>query len=65
VWFVRGGTLDDPTGVTRTFISTRNSKVRVTLPDEAPAFDVYYDPSQLWPDESLMRLEAISSDRSH
>ena len=60
VSFVRGGTLDDPTGVTpNVHIYTRSKVDWVTLPDGAPAFDVYYDPRQLWSDESLLRLEAI------
>jgi hypothetical protein len=60
VWFVRGGTLDDPRGVTPdVHIYTRSKVGWVTLPDGAPAFDVYYDPRQLWPDESLLRLKAI------
>jgi hypothetical protein len=50
VWFVRGGTLDDPTGVTpNVHIYTRSKVGWVTLPDGAPAFDGYYDRSQLWP----------------
>jgi len=32
---------------------------RVTVPDGVPAFDIYFDPSRLWPDESILRLEAI------
>jgi hypothetical protein len=60
VWFVRAGTLDDPRGVTPdVHIYTRSKVDWVDLPDESPAFDVYYDPSQLWPPESLRRFEAI------
>jgi hypothetical protein len=60
VWFVRGGTLDDPSGVTPdVHIYTRSKVGWVNLPDGAPAFDVYYDPRQLWPAESLRRLTAI------
>jgi len=60
VWFVRGGTLDDPTGVTPdVHIFTRSKVDWVVLPEGAPAFDVYYDPSQLWREDSLLRLEAI------
>ena len=60
VWFVRGGTLDDPTAIAPdVHIYTRSKVSWVALPDGAPAFDVYYDPRQLWPDESLSRLEAI------
>ncbi len=60
VSFVRGGTLDDPRAVTPdVHIYTRSKVGWVTLPDAAPKFDVYYDPRQLWPDESLRRLKAI------
>ena len=31
----------------------------VTLPEGTPAFDVYYDRGELWPAESLSRLEAV------
>jgi hypothetical protein len=58
--FVRGGTLDDPTGVVPdVHIYTRSKVEWVRLPDGAPAFDVYYDMQQLWPDESLRRFEAV------
>jgi len=64
VWFVRAGTLDDPTDVKPDVHIYARSKVGwVTLPDEVPAFDVYYDPSRLWPTESLRRLEAMSANR--
>jgi len=57
--FVRGGTLDDPRGVTPdVHIYTRSKVGWVTLPEGAPAFDDYYDSKQLWPAESLERLRA-------
>jgi hypothetical protein len=60
VWFVRSGTRDDPTAVTpNVHIFTRSKVGWLTLPDGAPAFDVYYDPSEHWPTESLRRLKAI------
>lgn len=61
VWFVRGGTLDDPTHITPdVHIYTRSKVDWVILPEETPAFDVYYDTGQLWPARSLRRLETIS-----
>ena len=64
VSFVRGGTLDDPTGVTPdVHIFTRSKVGWVTLPDGAPAFEVYYDAKELWPAESLRRLEAVLPSR--
>jgi hypothetical protein len=64
VSFVRGGTLDDPTGVTPdVHIYTRSKVGWVTLPEGAPAFDVYYDAKKLWPPASLRRLEAVLPSR--
>jgi hypothetical protein len=60
VRFVRGGTLDDPSGVTPdVHIYTRSKLPWITLPDSVPAFDVYYDSRALWPPASLERLDAI------
>jgi hypothetical protein len=65
VRFVRGGTLDDPSGVTPdVHIFTRSKLPWVTLPDAVPAFEVYYDTRKLWPAASLERLEAIMASRS-
>lgn len=61
LWFVRCGTLDDPTDVTPDVHIYTRSKVRwVTIPEATPAFEVYYDTDQLWPAESLRRLDVIS-----
>ena len=60
VRFVRSGTLDDPTAITPdVHIFTRSKVGWVTLPERAPAFEVYYDAEQLWPAESLRRLNAV------
>jgi hypothetical protein len=60
VWFVRGGTLDDSRSVTPDVHIFTKSKVSwLTLPDAVPAFEVFYDMRQLWPRESLERLEAV------
>ncbi len=60
VRFVRGGTLDDPTGVTPdVHIYTRSKVGWVALPASAPAFEVFYDVGALWPAASLERLEAL------
>jgi hypothetical protein len=60
VWFVRGGTLDDPAQITPdVHIYTRSKVPWVTLPEGTPAFEVYYDPRKLWPAESLRRFEAL------
>jgi hypothetical protein len=60
VRFVRGGTLDDPSGVTPdVHIFTRSKLSWVTLSDSVPAFEVYYDSRALWPAASIERLDAI------
>ena len=60
VRFVRAGTLDEPSSITPdVHIFTRSKLPWLTLPDAAPAFDVYYDSKKLWPAESLERLDAV------
>ena len=62
--FVRGGTLDDPSGITPdVHIFTRSKVGWVPLPDSAPAFEVYYDSKTLWPAASLERLHAVLPSR--
>jgi hypothetical protein len=60
VLFVRGGTLDQPSGVSPdVHIFTKSKLDWVRLPDSVPAFEVYYDRKALWPAGSLERLDAI------
>ena len=60
VLFVRGGTLDEPTGITPdVHIYTRSKVEWVSLPPGTPAFEEYYDSSKVWPAESLRRLESV------
>ncbi len=60
VRFVRAGTLDDPSEVVPdVHIFTRSKVGWLTLPESAPAFEVYYDMKALWPADSLARLEAL------
>ena len=60
VRFVRGGTLDDPSGVAPdVHIFTRSKLSWVSLPDGVPAFDVFYDVRALWPTASLQRFAAM------
>ena len=57
VWFVRGGTLDDPSGVAPdVHIYTRSRLPWVELPAGVPAFDAFYDVKAVWPAESLERV---------
>jgi hypothetical protein len=58
--FVRAGTLDDPAAVQPdVHIFTRSKLPWVSLPEEVPAFNVYYDTKKLWPAASLQRLEVL------
>ena len=60
VLFVRAGTLDEPKAITPdVHIFTRSKVHWVTLPESAPAFDVYYDRHELWPPASLERFDAL------
>src|SRR5829696_518797 len=60
VSFVRAGTLDEPSSVEPdVHIYTRSKLPWITLPQAAPAFDVYYDSKTLWPAASLERLQAV------
>jgi len=60
VRFVRGGTLDQPSGITPdVHIYTRSKLSWLTLPEAAPAFEEYYDTRALWPAASLVRLQAV------
>jgi hypothetical protein len=57
--FVRGGTLDEPRGITPdAHIYTRSKVGWVELPDSVPAFEEYYDRTSLWPATSNERLQA-------
>jgi hypothetical protein len=59
ILFVRGGTLDEPSSIAPdAHIFTRSKLPWVVLPKGVPAFEVYYDTRELWPAESLERLEA-------
>ena len=58
--FVRAGTLDQPASVAPdVHIYTRSKLPWVELPESVPAVDVYYDTDELWPPESLERLDAV------
>jgi hypothetical protein len=60
VRFVRAGTLDRPAEISPdVHIFTRSKVSWVTIPETAPAFEIYYDTEALWPAASLERLAAI------
>jgi hypothetical protein len=59
--FVRVGTLDDPATLPPdAHIFTRSKLPWVGLPENVPAFEVYYDMKTLWPAASLERRQALS-----
>jgi hypothetical protein len=65
VRFVRGGTLDEPSGIAPdVHIFTRSKLGWVTLPESVPAFEVYYDSKTLWPADSLERMAAVMAARA-
>jgi len=60
VWFVRGGTLDEPASVTPdVHIFTRSRLPWVEIPASQPAFEGYYDRRALWPAASRERLARL------
>jgi hypothetical protein len=62
--FVRVGTLDDPDALPPdVHIYTSTRQPWVVLPPGTPAVPAYYDRKQLWPVESLGRLEALLAKR--
>ena len=59
VRFVRAGTLDDPSVVSPDIhIFTKSKLPWVTLPEEVPTFEIYYDRHEVWPAASLERIDA-------
>lgn len=60
VAFVRVGTLDNPDVLPPDIhIFTESKQPWVVLPPETPAVPVYYDRQEYWPQDSLLRREAI------
>jgi hypothetical protein len=63
VRFVRVSTLDEPHAIVPdVHIFVRSKVPWVGLPDDARAFEVYYDMQREWPAESLERRRAILGD---
>ena len=62
VLFVRGGTLDEPREIEPDIHIFKKWKVGwVTIPESQAAVEIYYDRQELWPAESLERLDAVLS----
>ena len=59
VFFIRGGTLDEPrTLVPDVHIYVRSKVDWVTIPEGTPAFDALYDIDEVWPESSLARIRS-------
>jgi hypothetical protein len=62
--FVRIGTLDDTSILSPdVHIYVRSKVPWVTVPENVPAFDAYYDAKTVWPKESLERRRAVLGSR--
>lgn len=60
LWFVRGGTLDEPSSISPdVHIYTRSKLPWVALPGSVPAFEAFYELKDVWRAESLERLKAV------
>jgi len=54
---VRAGTLDDPSAFAPdVHIFTRSKQPWVTIPDDVPSFEIFYDLRETWSADSLKRL---------
>ena len=60
--FVRVSTLDEPHSIEPdAHIFTKSKVPWVGLPENARAFDIFYDMKQEWPADSMARREAASA----
>ena len=58
--FVRVGTLENPDQFPPdVHLHTESKQPWVLLPDDVPVYEGRYDPKQVWPAESLGRLESL------
>jgi hypothetical protein len=63
--YVRAGTLDDPSSASPdVHIFTRSNVPWVELPADVPAFEIFYDRDEVWPEASKARLEALIAQSS-
>lgn len=57
-WVLRGGTLDDASVLKpMSQIYTSTKQPWVVLSDEIPAFEKSYDPTTIWPQDTLQRFK--------
>ena len=58
--FVRVSTIDEAASIKPdAHIFIRSKLPWVIIPDDMPAFEIYYDMNALWPADSLKRREAL------
>ena len=58
--FLRVGTLDEAHKLQPDIhIYTSTKQEWVTLPEDVPASEAFYDPRDLWPDEAQARFKAL------
>ncbi|MCJ8159449.1 GFA family protein [Sphingomonas sp. LaA6.9] len=61
LWFVRAGTLDEPSALSPgVHIYTRSKLPWLTLPDDVAQFEEYYDHKVVWNEVSLARARAAA-----
>ena len=66
LWFVRGGTLDEPSRVAPdVHIYTRSKLPWISLPESEPAFEEFYDIREVWAPASLERFDAAMAAAGH
>jgi len=61
--FVRVGTLDTPDALPPdVHIFTATKQRWFALPEDTPAFDIYYDRATVWPADARARWQALMAD---
>lgn len=62
--FLRAGLLDDPSAFPPdVHIFTRSKQPWVSIPDDVPSFETYYDFRNTWSEESMQRYRALKESR--
>ena len=60
--FIRAGTLDDPRSVKpAVHVFTRSKQEWLVLDEKQQTFEEFYNPFEVWPQESLDRLKALKT----
>ncbi len=64
--FVRAGLLDDPSVFPPdVHIFTRSKQPWITIPDDVPAFETYYDFRKTWSEASQQRYRALKTEEKN